>query len=172
MKDTLLNKYFVRPIFWDYTIGLVLVGALYYSTSKGFVQQPKKDFLLSMLSDISNIGFTVTSLLLTILTILITFKSSSTSSKKRKRLFDLFFSSKLYHETASHFKNSLFSLLILSTMGYMIKFLLHEKHLTAIYLFSFFAITILIMTILRSAIQLTLVMKLQKESDQSEKLKD
>ena len=175
MKDTVLDKYFIRPIFWDLMISLLIDTIFVVLICQDVIKVPSEELALSMLTDISNIGFTVAGLILTMLTILITFKSNSKITKendvRNERLFDLFFATGLYHETVKHFKNSLFSLLAISSLGYFIKFIVHDQNAMAVYVYSIFSLCILILTILKSTIQLSLIINLQKESDSKENQK-
>ena len=77
----ILDKYFKNPIFWDYLIAFLIVSIIFYLNYLNFFCLPKSERSLSMTSDLSNIGLTCTGFILTLLTVLITFKSSSKISK-------------------------------------------------------------------------------------------
>ena len=77
----ILDKYFKRPTFYDYTISIIIVFLLYISYNKCFLVLPKIERSLSMTSDLANVGITSAGFILTLLTVLITFKSSSNIKK-------------------------------------------------------------------------------------------
>jgi len=127
---------------------------------------PDDDYNLSMASDISNIGFTSAGFVLTFLTLLITFKSSSTTSKERGNetdtLFNLFLATALYEETIKHLKNAVKSLIFMAIIGYSFKLLLNPTYQYLTYYFNISGVFLTAITLWRCLIILTKILKMQK----------
>ena len=135
-----MNKYFKSPILYDYIILVIVNLILCLLVNKDFLLIPENDFNLSTTSDIANIGFTSAGFVLTFLTLLITFKSSSTTTKEvdyeKEKLFDLFLKTGLYDETITHLKNAVKSLIFMAIAGYSLKLLVNPRYQYVTYYFN------------------------------------
>jgi len=162
-----MNKYFKAPIFWDYTSLIVINIVLYVLVYHDLLEVPEDKYNLSMTSDISNIGFTSAGFVLTFLTLLITFKSSSTTSKQSDNqsdtLFNLFLATGLYDKTIIHLKNAVKSLIFMAIIGYLFKILLNPSYQYLTYYFNVCGIFLVSITLWRCLIILTKILNMQKE---------
>ncbi|HLP14467.1 MAG TPA: hypothetical protein VK177_21230 [Flavobacteriales bacterium] len=163
----MLDKYFKAPLFWDYLLASIFSGAPFFFYLKSKIDLPEDNFIISMTSDLSNVALTLAGFILTLLTVLITFKSGSNVQEKpdetKKSVFELFFASGLYFLTIKHLKNCIKSLLLMATIGYSLKLCLSPSHYHLMYFFNIFSLVIIILTLWRSLLILTKILKLQKE---------
>lgn len=165
----ILDAYFKRPFVWDYFTALLLSILGFVLVLKKIIINPKAEECISVTTDITNISLTMSGFILTLLTVLITFKGGSKISKieidSKETLFDLFFATGLYHETVRHLKNCIKSLIIVAIISFTIKIFSPETLKTDIFYFNIFGFTMIIMTISRCLLILGKVMDLQREND-------
>lgn len=161
-----MNTYFNRPILWDYLLVLVINILLCILVKNNILLIPDDQYNLSMASDISNIGFTSAGFVLTFLTLLITFKSSSKTSKEtaneKETLFNLFLATGLYDETIKHLKDAVKSLIFMAIVGYSFKLLLNPNYQYLSYYFNISGVFLTAITLWRCLIILTKILKMQK----------
>lgn len=162
----MLDRYFRNPILYDYFLGILISICPLYMYLVGYFKLPKIDHTLSTSSDLSTISLTLAGFILTLLTILITFKASSKLNKdtnsENETVFDLFFATDLYFETTKHLKNCIKSLLFISVLGYTLKLLLSEISLKYLFFSNSLGLVILVLTLWRSVLILTKIIDLQK----------
>ena len=162
-----MNTYFKSPILWDYFLITIINILLCVLVNQNILLIPNDDYNLSMTSDISNIGFTSAGFVLTFLTLLITFKSSTTTNKETgdetDTLFNLFLATGLYDETIKHLKNAVKSLIFMAIIGYSFKLLLNPTHQYLTYYFNISGVFLTAITLWRCLIILTKILKMQKE---------
>ncbi|QHS55558.1 hypothetical protein GWR56_08385 [Mucilaginibacter sp. 14171R-50] len=161
-----MNQYFRRPLICDYTIGLTLCTVCFYFYRSSYISLPKEQFTVSTASDLSTIALTLAGFILTLLTVLITFKSGSTIKKDtnidEETVFEIFFATDLYFETVKHLKNCVKSLTVISVIGYSLKLFLNEGSQKFIYFFNILGLVIIALTLWRSLLILTRIINLQK----------
>jgi hypothetical protein len=162
----LLDKYFIRPVFWDYTIALLFVCIAAISNFMGFYCYPDRDYDLSVATDLASIGLTSSGFILTLLTVLITFKSSSNLTKEaikeENTVFELFFTSDLYFETVKYLKNCFKSLVFISVLGFIFKIIVIKQVEHLFFYYNIFCLTIIVMTLWRCVLILSKVLEMQK----------
>ncbi len=162
----ILDIYFRRPILYDYLISIIVSAMFYFFYRKGIVNLPNNEHSLSMTSDLANVGLTSAGFILTLLTVLITFKSSSTINKKEysedDSLFDLFFASALYFTTVRLLKNCIKSLILISVIGFALKLVIPKEYLKYIFFYNVLGLIIIALTLYRCLLILTKVLKMQK----------
>lgn len=162
----ILDKYFRRPILYDFIVSIIIGIILFLTYNDGLFNLPKDERSLSMTSDLSNVGLTSAGFILTLLTVLITFKSSSNINKKNysedDSLFDLFFASDLYFTTVRILKNCIKSLILISVIGYALKLGLPKEHLKFVFFYNVIGLIIIAMTLYRCLLILTKILKMQK----------
>ena len=167
MKTRLLNIYFKAPIIIDYILSIILFLIIFLLQKKIKFGIPSNEIILSVISDLSNVSLTITGFILTLLTLLITFKSSlklkieDVTNDDSK--FDIFFASELYFETNKHLKNAMKSLLFIAIIGYAIK-LISISNEFIIYFFSVIMLVVLILTLLRCLLILNLILNYQRNN--------
>ena len=162
----ILDKYFKRPALYDYIISIIVGALLYLAYYKELFELPKDERSLSMTSDLANVGLTSSGFILTLLTVLITFKSSSSMNKnnysEEDSLFDLFFASDLYFTTVRILKNCIKSLIFISVVGYALKLGLPEENLKYVFFYNVIGLIIVALTLYRCLLILAKILKMQK----------
>lgn len=163
----ILDKYFNNPISIDLLIAAIVTGCIFILIQKDIFNLPKTERSISMISDISNIGFTSAGFILTLLTVLITFKSGSSIKKNNyddnSSLFELFFATNLYFTTVKILKNAIKSLIVVSVLGYALKIGLSKEFLNYTFYFNVSGLTIVSLTLYRCLLILSKIMKMQEQ---------
>ncbi|WP_321306225.1 hypothetical protein [Marinifilum fragile] len=162
----MLDKYFQKPVFWDYTITAILiigVKVLYYT---GKINPPKLEILLSLSSDIAGVSFTSAGFIITLVTVIITFKSNTKATKsyntKSNSVFELFFASNLYFETVIHFKNCVKSLIFVSVVGFILQLLNRNSQQEILFIYCASGILIILLSLWRCLLILSKIVKMQE----------
>lgn len=162
----ILDRYFRRPVFYDYLIAMIISLSLVIINNHELFNLPKNERSLSMTSDLANVGLTSAGFILTLFTVLITFKSGSKINKKNyseeDSLFDLFFTSDLYFESVQILKNCIKSLILISVIGYSLKLGLPKQFLKYVFFYNVFGLIIIALTLYRCLLILTKVLKMQE----------
>jgi hypothetical protein len=162
----IVDIYFRNPISWDCVISLLLAIGAYKLTHDKVIEIPKNDFILSSVSDIANISFSSTGFILTILTVLITFKAGSRRKDKIENYdsaLDFFFQTPLYGQTTYHLKNCIKSLVFLGLTGYVFKITTPKSLMDYLFYFLIFSLFILALTLMRCLLILNRVLTLQNK---------
>lgn len=164
----MLDQYFRRPLLWDYLIVAAICTGFFFLIHKGYFSYPPNDAILALASDVNNVSLTSAGFILTLLTILITFKSgskiSSESYSARNTTFELFFASKLYFETVKHLKNCVKSLVFVSALGFALRIGLEETLRKAIFFYNISCLIIIILSLWRCLLILSRIIKMQERS--------
>jgi hypothetical protein len=162
----MLDIYFKRPVLWDYLIANLACCLFYGLYRTDIISLVAKERSISMTTDIANVGLTSAGFILTLLTVLITFKSASKITKENYTeedpLFDLFFTSDLYFQTIGILKNCIKSLIFISIMGFGLKTLLSSTLTQYTFFFNIIGLCIIGLTLWRCLLVLTKVLKMQK----------
>lgn len=163
----MIDRYFKKPLFWDYLFALLAVSLVKSLLHLSKLSIPNSNTIYSISSDISNISFTSAGFIITLTTVLITFKGGSRISKENydssSSIFDLFFVSDLYFETIKHLKNCIKSLIILSVIGYIVKLFIISRKEEYLYLYCIAGIFIIALTLWRCLLILNTILNLQKQ---------
>jgi hypothetical protein len=162
----ILDKYFKQPLFWDYLISSSITVVFIVLYNYNSINLPKIDRSISITSDLSNVGLTSAGFILTLLTVLITFKSGSKITKENytdnNTLFELFFTSDLYFQTIKILKNCIKSLIFISVFGYCLKIGLTQDNLQFTFFYNIFGLAIIALTLWRCLLILTKILKMQE----------
>jgi hypothetical protein len=164
----MLDTYFKKPVFWDFLIALFSMAIIAFLDYKNLFKLPKSDYSLDMASDLSNISLTSAGFILTLLTVLITFKSGSNLTKENatesNSLFELFFTSPLYFETVKYLKNCIKSLIIIAIFGFSLKLGLSKDIREYIFYFNVVGLIVIIMTLWRCLLILSKILEMQENN--------
>lgn len=167
----ILDKYFKRPLFWDYLICSVICFLTVYLVYIEKIMLPSKEDTIAVTSDVTNISLTLSGFILTLLTVLITFKSGSKIRKieleSDEPIFNLFFASGYYFVTVKHLKNCIKSLIFIAVIGFVIKLFLPVDYRVKAFFFNVIGLGIIILTISRCVLILSKVLDLQEEEHQN-----
>ncbi len=160
----ILDIYFKRPLFWDYLISGTIIILLFVSYFYKIIVLPEKSDSYSLTGDITNIALTLVGFILTILTVLITFKDNSNAKiiSDEEPVFNKFFSTDYYYETVKHLKNCIKSIALIAALGFFFKLLLSNEFRIYLFYYNVFSLTIIMLTVLRCLLILEKILELQK----------
>ena len=162
----MIDKYFRRPIFWDYLLSAIVIITALCLKNHGLIKLPKEEYVYSIISDLSTVSLTMVGFILTLVTVLVSFKSSSKieqpCNSEKNSVFNIFFSSILYFDTVRHLKNGIKSLTLIALTGYTLKLTVDHLKYELLFLYCFGAIVVIIMTIGRSLLILSQIIKIQQ----------
>lgn len=163
----ILDKYFHRPLFWDYSIAIIIVALVKLLLTVERIKIPKEESLFSISSDIANVSFTSAGFIITLVTVLVTFKSNTSITKNNytpsNTLFEMFYASDLYFETIKQFMKCIKSLILISISCYFIKLFISYNKAEILFLFCSAGIFIVTITLWRCLLILSKILKLQKQ---------
>jgi len=165
----ILDKYFERPVFWDYSVVFLTNVSLCLGVWKGFILVSDAKQISDLSTDLATVSLTSTGFILTLLSVLITFKFSTKKSdseinERKEATFHLFFRSTLYYKTVSLFKNCIKSLLFISVVGYLFKLIFYSNPLY-IFIYNISALIVIVLTLWRCLLVLSMILEFQKNSD-------
>lgn len=164
----IIDHYFKHPVIIDYTVAVGVSTGIYWLWNRYNFCLPKFEQSLSVVTDLTTISLTLAGFILTLVTVLITFKSGSKVQKlevdSNEPLFDMFFATGLYFETVRHLKNCIKSLIFIGFVGFTLKLGLLTFIQTEIFYFNAFSIVVVFLTTWRCLLILGTVLNLQKSS--------
>lgn len=160
----ILDKYFARPVFWDFCIASALTIFLCYAWKNTWLKLPNVTDTYSLTGDLTNITLTLAGFVLTILTVLITFKdnSSSRSEDMEDSAFGRFFASDFYYVTVKHLKNCIKEIIVIASFGFFIKLFVPEHYRPYFFFYNAFGVLITIFTVWRCLVILSKILVLQR----------
>ena len=175
----MLDRYFNYPLIIDILISAFASILSFIFLKYSVISLPSSDLLLSTTSDIANVSFTSAGFVLTFLTLLVSFKSSTKPFKKNKNkslednykdetLFNLFLSSSLYNETIRHLKNGVKELIIIAIIGYLIKLTLPVNFIEILFFFNISGLVLIALVLWRCLLVLSGVLKVQNINTEEE----
>lgn len=163
----MIDAYYKRPLFYDYCLAVLLGGLLYWLYFRHTITLPSNDVNVSMATDIATIALTLAGFILTLLTVLITFKTAAkipnASNQEELPLFDLFFSTRYYYDTVDLLKGAIKSLVFVSILGFSLKLVMRGDAIAYLFFGNVIGLVIIVATLLRSLLILTKIVNLQKE---------
>jgi membrane-associated HD superfamily phosphohydrolase len=162
----LLEKYYNRPILYDYVVSLLSIGVLYILKKQEIISIPSGKFNFDFASDIGAIGLTVSGFILTLITILISFKSAQLSEeeklKNNSNPFKIFLASNLYKSSVKILQKGVVSLIVISFLIFLSKLILINQSPDFIFYLNITGLIIILSTFLRCYYVLGLILKMQK----------
>lgn len=169
MLNSLIDKYFKRPLFWDYFAAIIVTAILYYLKIKGVLEFAEENVFKQLISDLGNISLTLAGIILTLITILISFKSnfdsrneSTANIESRNNVFETFFHTNLYFDSVKFLKGGMKSLLFIGILNFTLKIFISIYSFDHWYLLTVSSIIIIVLTMVRSLLVLGLILDLQK----------
>jgi len=162
----MLDLYFKYSIAWDYLLSMLIALITWYLVNTHCLAIPTQEHLYSTISDMSTIALTMAGFILTLLTVLISFKSANKIDKDQitedDKVFDVFFTSKLYFQTVTILKNAIKSLTIIAITGYVLKLTVDDKNYHLLFFFCVFGVIVILLTLWRSILILASIVKMQE----------
>ncbi len=162
-KKSLLDRYYKRPLLYDVFMVATVVLVVYGLNCSEII---KLDFDCES-KDIAGIGITVSGFILTIITILLTLKSTDIDVEKNKKetnSFKIFLASNLYSQAISILKNGVLTLLVVSFITLSISIFLNKFYCEFGVYANMICIVFIILIFLRSFYVLNLILKMQDKS--------
>ena len=77
----ILDIYFRKPVFWDFLTATIITFILYILYKNSHIALPENQDSYSLAGDLTNITLTLSGFILTILTVLITFKDNTRTNE-------------------------------------------------------------------------------------------
>lgn len=159
----ILDLYFKRPLFWDYLFSSLISVSLFMAHLYKKITIPPNQDSYSLTGDLTNIALTIVGFILTILTLLITFKENSSNEIiMTEKKFNKFFGTAYYDESVKHLKNCIKSIIFIASLGFFLKLFLPMELRGNLFFFNLLGITIITMTIIRCLLILGNILELQK----------
>lgn len=158
--------YFKRPLLWDFVIATFVASTVSYYFVSNKVAIPDREKLNSIVSDLSTIALTLAGFVLTLLTVLISFKSSFDDANAGKRptsTFKFFFTTSFYFRTVHHLKHAILSLTLVSLLGYILKLIVPLSNTLIIFAYDLFGVMVVFLTVWRCLTMLSKIIKLQQD---------
>lgn len=162
----ILDYYFRRPVLWDYLISSLVSGFLLYYFFEDRIYIPKDSDSYSLTGDISNVAFTLAGFILTILTVLITFKDST--GDRINNIFSRFFNSNYYQPTVNHLKNCIKSIIVVAMVGFFLKMFVIEQYRNYLFFYNIFALIMTFLSVWRCIIILSKILILQNPENNNQ----
>ncbi|PHR12837.1 MAG: hypothetical protein COA40_08210 [Aequorivita sp.] len=160
----IINKYLLRPIIYDSIFSLVIGIIIYFTTCYNYLYIPSQDFIQNLLSDLATIAFTSAGFILTILTVLVTFKANSKKKETIKEYdsaLSLFFNTPLYPKSTNILKNSIKILLFVALFSFLLKAFSLEFQMEFLFASLIFPLILITMALLRCVLLLSKILELQ-----------
>lgn len=161
----ILDKYYKYPVFYDYLISIIIIFLLVILERKDIINIPEKKFSYEFASDIGAIGLTISGFILTLITILISFKSSQILGEEKLKndsnTFKIFLASDLYKSSIKILQNGVISLIIISFVIFLTKLLYLDDISDYIFYLNIVGLVVILSTFLRCYYVLGLILKMQ-----------
>lgn len=168
----MIDRYFKRPVFWDYFLAISMSGIIMLLLKRNVFHIPKEEIILSIASDLSTVSLTLSGFILTLLTVLISFKSTAKSRKDIKlesdTLYEIFYSTDLYFETVRHLKNAIISLTFIAIIGFGLKLTLESRFYIFLFIFNLLSLVVIFFTLWRCLLILSKIIKIQKDNQDAD----
>lgn len=160
----IFDIYFKRPLFWDYLLAFCSIAILILLTGNEKISIPATGDSFSLTGDLTNIALTLVGFILTILTVLITFKDNASKNpfEEDEPVFNRFFSTEFYFETIKHLKNCIKSISLIAVLGFTLKLFLTDSNRRYLFFYNVFGLIIIMLTIYRCLLILGKILELQK----------
>lgn len=163
----MLEKYYKRPVLYDYIISVGIVCVLFFLVEYNVFRVPIACDNLDLATDIGGIGLTISGFILTLITILMTLRSGQILSEEELRNnsspFKVFLSSDLYLKSIKILKNGVLSLIIICFIIFFFKLLFSASLGKYFFYFNIVGLIIIITTFSRCFYVLNLIMKMQSK---------
>ena len=126
---------------------------------------PTKEESYEFTGEVTTIALTMVGFILTILTLLITFKdNNNTAQATEKSSFRTFFDTPYYSQTVKHLQNCIKSIITVAGIGFIIKLFSSEIYRIYFYFYNIFAIVIIVLSVGRCLLMLSQILDLQNSN--------
>lgn len=161
-----LDLYYKYSIVFDLFLCLAVCTSLKVIEFKFGDLTNYNNYDRTLCSDLGSIGLTVSGFLLTISTILISFKTSilyeNTELKNSSSSFKIFINSPLYFDAVSFLNKSVVVLVLLSIFNYLLKIMISSDDNYILYYANLCSVIVIMTTFIRCLYVLKLIIKMQR----------
>ena len=168
----ILDWYYKRPILIDYLLAIMVISFFFFINDRLNLNMIKANANTDLSIDIGAVGLTVSGFILTLVTILITFKSGEILSDNRlendSNPFKVFLRSPLYKKSINILKYGVLSLVVVSIAIFILK--IFSGNISSKYVFgsNIMGVIIISSTFLRCFYVLNLILKMQDSNPENE----
>lgn len=155
------------PLIVDTFLGVIFCMAIkFYEKNYGYLNI-YKSYDNSICSDLGSIGLTLSGFLITVVTILVSFKTTSlieqSELKKNSNSFLIFISSPLYFQSVRFINKSVIILVVASILNYLLKIFIIPKFNYVMFFVNVTTVILILTTFIRSVYLIGLIIKMQKQ---------
>lgn len=162
----IIDTYYRRPILYDYLMSFLIISILVLLNYFNKFELPCASKSIDFSSDVGAIGLTVSGFVLTLVTILLTFKSGQILSAEKltneSSPFKIFLGSKMYHQAIKVLKEGVYSLVFISMLTFILKLGLGDSLIKYMFYVNLVGLIIILTTFLRCFFVLSLILKMQE----------
>jgi|SRR5690554_1034467 len=163
----ILDVLYKYPLIVDTILGSAFCGGIkLYENNYGYLNIYQA-YDVSICSDLGSIGLTLSGFLITIVTILVSFKTSSlieqAELKKNSNSFLIFISSPLYFQTVRFINKSVIILVLVSILNYLLKIFIIPEFNYVLFYVNVITVILILTTFIRSIYIIGLIIKMQKQ---------
>jgi hypothetical protein len=166
MANKFIETYYKNPIRYDYLLSIVVVLICYFLDKYNYIKIPDIKFSNNFASDIGAIGLTFSGFILTLITILISFKSSQITDSQpldnNSNAFKIFLASGLYNSSIKILQRGVVSLIVISFLIFLTKLIVINQTYNYLFYFNIVGLIIVLSTFFRCYYVLGLILKMQK----------
>ena len=142
------------PLLVDTFLGAIFCTAIkFYEKNYGYLNI-YKSYDISTCSDLGSIGLTLSGFLITIVTILVSFKTTSLIEqgelKKNSNAFLIFISSPLYFQTVKFINKSVIILVLASILNYLLKIFIAPEFNYVMFYVNVITVILILTTFMKS----------------------
>lgn len=162
----LLDYFYRYSIISDFSISLIICLVIFFVQKYTNLELMPKVYDKSISSDLGAIGLTISGFLITITTILISFKTNSIKKddelKSNSNSFLVFIASNLYFQTVNFLNKSVIILVLTSLINFIFKIFISDNFLEVLFYTNIITVFIILNSFFRSIYILNLIIKMQK----------
>lgn len=162
----LLDYFYRYSIISDFSISLIICLVIFFVQKYSNLELMPKVYDKSISSDLGAIGLTISGFLITITTILISFKTNSIKKddelKSNSNSFLVFIASNLYFQTVNFLNKSVIILVLTSLINFIFKIFISDNFLEVLFYTNIITVFIILNSFFRSIYILNLIIKMQK----------
>ena len=166
MDNKIIETYYKNPIRYDYLISIVVVIICFLLEKYNYIKIPGIKFSNDFASDIGAIGLTFSGFILTLITILISFKSTQLidpqSLDNNSSAFKIFIASDLYNDSIKILQRGVVSLIVISFLIFLTKLIVINQTYNYLFYFNLVGLIIILSTFFRCYYVLGLILRMQK----------
>lgn len=164
----IIDTYYKHPVFYDYFLSMILIGIFLFLDDRFDLKIIESNLGNELSSDIGTVGLTVSGFILTLATILITFKSGQILSDEnldnQSSPFKIFLGSRLYKQSINVLKYGVLSLVAISILIFVLKIFSGNLNPKISLFANIVGLVIISTTFIRCFYVLNIILKMQEHN--------